>query len=178
MRSTRPVSERVNAAAKATGGIKVKAEPSFAQVISAQTTRITVLSSHSARTTLTPQAVYAAWADPAAWPQWNPEVREVTFTGPARMGSTRRLRPASGPATAFLITALELDRVFTSASSMPGATLTFEHVVESAMNGADVTVTVTIDGFLAWLWRRVVGTSLANAARSSVEGLLAHVSAA
>lgn len=40
-----------------------------------------------------------------------------------------------------------------------------------------IEVTVSIDGFLAPLWRRVMGRGMAGAARSSVEGLVAHLDA-
>jgi uncharacterized protein YndB with AHSA1/START domain len=121
--------------------------------------------------------VFSRWADPETWPQWDAEVREVSFEGPAKLGARGRMRPASGPATSFTITAFEPDRVFTNASSMPGARLVFEHIVTPAADGARVEVTVHIDGPFAPLWKRIVGRSLAGAARSSVTGLLASVDA-
>ncbi|GAB2955484.1 hypothetical protein GCM10027280_49920 [Micromonospora polyrhachis] len=105
-------------------------------------------------------------------------MREVIFEGPAVLGSTGRMRPASGPTVSFSVTVADPDRVFTNTSSMPGATLTFEHVVEPAPEGALVTVTIRIDGPLAPLWRRIIGRGIADAARSSVVGLLTYLDSA
>lgn len=137
-----------------------------------------ILSSFSAQTMHRPDSVFSLWADPATWPAWDSEIREVSFAGPAKLGARGRIRPVSGPATSFSVTAFEVDRVFTNVSSMPAARLTFEHVVAPSESGSDVTVTVYLDGLLAPLWKCVVGGSLADAARSSVTGLLSYLDAA
>ena len=139
---------------------------------------MTILSAYSAHTAHPPEAVFARWADPASWPEWDTEVRSVSFDGPPILGARGRIRPAHGPATSFRVTAYEQDRVFTNATSVPGASLTFEHIVTPAMEGSTVTVEVRIDGSLAPLWRRVVGPGMADAARSSVTGLIAHLDTA
>jgi hypothetical protein len=139
---------------------------------------MSILSSFSARTAHAPAAVFARWADPRGWPQWDPEVREVRFGPRVEAGARGWMRPAAGPPTTFAVTAYETDRVFTNASRMAGATLTFEHVVTPVPRGAQVSVQVRIDGPLAPFWRRVVGRSLADAARSSVSGLLSHLDSA
>ncbi|MBP8920255.1 MAG: SRPBCC family protein [Micropruina sp.] len=137
-----------------------------------------ILSSCVVRTTHAPSAVFSRWADPESWPEWDPEVRRVSFEGPVQVGARGRLRPRSGPGTSFSVTAVERDREFTNASPMPGAMLTFEHLVSPAADGAEVAVTVRLDGPLAPLWARLVGRGMSDAARSSVSGLLAHLDAA
>lgn len=137
-----------------------------------------VIDSHSELTAHPAQLVFSRWADPARWPDWDTEVQEVNFYGPAELGAHGRMRPASGPATKFTITALEQDRVFTNASSLPGATLIFEHLVTQTDRGTEIQVSVGVDGFLSSLWQRILGKTLGNAARSSVTGLLDHLDAA
>lgn len=134
-----------------------------------------VIDSCSAPTAHSAQLVFSRWADPAGWPAWDAEVREATFDGPTKLGARGRIRPASGPAATFSITAFEPDRVFTNTSSLPGAKLIFEHRVTPTGEGAAVEVTVGVDGFLASLWHRILGKSLGDAAHSSVTGLLDHL---
>ncbi len=122
-------------------------------------------------------AVFALWAAPASWPTWDPEVRSVTFDGPATLGATGRLRPRSGPTSSFTITDLRPDRVLTNSGRLPGARLVFEHVVEPDAAGSTVTVTVGLQGPLAPVLARLMGRGMAGAARSSVEGLLSHLDA-
>lgn len=137
-----------------------------------------ILDSYLARTTHPAERVFSRWARPASWPEWDAEVREVTFAGPARVGARGRMRPASGPAASFVVTEFEPNRVFTNASSLPGAKLVFAHVVSPTPEGSSVEVIVRVEGLLAPLWKRILGRSLAHAARSSVIGLLAHLDAA
>jgi len=137
-----------------------------------------VIDSYAARTAHEAEVVFSRWADPEGWPEWDAEVREVTFAGPAKLGARGRMRPASGPAASFSVTAFEPGRVFTNVSSLPGAKLVFEHLVTPAPDGAAVEVVVRVEGLLAPLWKRVLGRSLGSAARSSVTGLLAYLDAA
>jgi hypothetical protein len=67
------------------------------------------------------------------------------------------------------------DQVFTNASVLPGAQLEFEHVVSGGPEGSVVTVTVRLSGALAQIWKRLMGAGMRDAARSSVEGLLASL---
>lgn len=122
--------------------------------------------------------VFARWADPEGWPVWDTEVREVRFAGPAELGAVGWMRPASGPASRFSVTAFEPDRVFTNATALPGATLIFEHRVTPTAEGAAVEVEVGVAGLLAPVWQRLLGRALGHGARSSVTGLLQHLDAA
>lgn len=137
-----------------------------------------LIDSHSTLTTHSPQSVFSRWADPEGWPDWDAEVREVSFEGPAKLGTRGRMRPASGPAATFSITAFEQDQMFTNSSSLPGATLIFEHRVTPTIDGAEIRVSVGVDGLLAPLWQRVLRKSMGNSARSSVIGLVDHLDAA
>lgn len=136
------------------------------------------LSTYVADTPHPPEAVYQLWAAPMTWPSWDPDVAEVRFSGNALVGINGWMRPSSGPATTFAITALEADRLFTTASRLPGARLLFEHRADPAGSGAQVTVTISVNGPLGWLWRRVLGRSFAGAAKRNVHGLLDHLGGA
>lgn len=147
-------------------------------LVSAHTILMKLIDTHSAFTSHSAQSVFSLWADPAGWPRWDSEVREVNFAGVAELGAKGKMRPTSGPAATFSITTYEQDRVFTNTSSLPGATLVFEHRVAPTSEGAELEVSVGVDGVLAPLWQRLLRKSLAGAARSSVTGLLEHLDAA
>lgn len=137
-----------------------------------------ILDTCTAHTSHSPETVFARWADPESWPQWDIAVREVTFTGQALLGAPGRLRPVSGPAARFTVTAYEPGRLFTTASALPGARLIFEHRAYPAARGTDVEVVVGVEGPLAPLWKRLLGRSLRDSAQSNVTGLLTHLDAA
>lgn len=122
--------------------------------------------------------MFSYWADPEGWPEWDPAVLEVTFAGPSDLGARGRMRPTSGPPASFSVTEFEPGRVLTNTSSLPGAKLVFTHIVTPMPKGALVYVAVSVEGPLAPLWRRMLNRSMGNAAKSSVNGLLAHLDSA
>lgn len=137
-----------------------------------------ILSRFSVRTTHAPSRIFARWADPTGWPDWDDEVRAVWFEGPAVVGARGRMKPENGPATTMRISAVDDGRLLTNTSRLPGALLTFEHIVAPAPAGSDVQVEVRLTGLLSPLWRRVLAKSMAGSAESSVTGLVAHLDAA
>lgn len=138
---------------------------------------MTILDSYSASTPQSAEAVFALWAEPASWPVWDPGVSEASLEGSARLGARGSMRPASGPPVKFNVIGYEANRVFTNASSMPGARLVFEHLVTPTPDGSHVSVTVRLEGPLAGLWSRVLRGNLGDSARSSAVALLAHLDA-
>ena len=122
-----------------------------------------------------PAAVFACWADPASWPDWDRDVAWVKWDSPARLGGRGRLKPHSGPSSAFIITVFEQDRVLTTVSGLPGARLEFEHLVHPVGAGSKVEVTIRLAGPLSALWNRLIGRGLRGGAERSLDGLLVHL---
>lgn len=121
-------------------------------------------------TSAAPEAVWARYADPASWPQWDHEIEYVTADGPLEVGTTGRLKPAGGPVTRFVYTEVEPGVSFTDVTKLPLARLTFRHRIEPTADGCRFTHTVTITGPLSPLFARVIGrkieAGLATAMRS------------
>ncbi len=99
----------------------------------------------------------------------------MRFSGEVRVGAQGWMRPASGPATTFTISVVEQDHIFTSTSSLPGAKLIFEHIVEPAPGGSRVFVTISVNGPMRGVWKLLLGRTFASAAERNVRGLLEHL---
>ncbi len=138
---------------------------------------MTVLSSHVAHSPHTPDEVFAFWARPETWPEWDADVREVRFEGTALAGSEGWMRPASGPATIFKVAVVENDHVFTNTSALPGARLLFEHVVVPKNGGARISVQIRLEGRLARIWSILLRRTFDGAAERNVLGLERHLHA-
>jgi hypothetical protein len=108
------------------------------------------------------QAFFERWADMATWPTWNTDTAWVRLDGPFQTGATGVLKPKGGPATRFVITSLVPGEEFTDVSLLIGARLTFQHRVAVAPDGrTTISVRVTIEGPLAFLWNAVLGKGIA-----------------
>jgi hypothetical protein len=90
------------------------------------------------------------------------------------VGVTGSLKPKNGPKTSFEITVFDPEREFTNVSNMPGARVTFRHVVESNAGITNLAVTVEVAGPLGWLWRRIIGPGLAASAQEGLDTLVAQ----
>jgi hypothetical protein len=102
---------------------------------------------HSVRTTATPAAIYALWADVPNWPAWDTSVTAVDIDGPFVEGATGTMHLAGGPPVSFRLTAVAPRVGFVDETEIPGAVLRFHHRVAALPGGgAVVTHQVRIDG--------------------------------
>jgi Polyketide cyclase / dehydrase and lipid transport len=114
-----------------------------------------------------------AYADAAAWPKWNAEIKRAELDEPLALGARAKIVFTTGLRLRFRVVEFEPGRLFTDESRLPGARMGHRHLVEPTPNGSRLTNTIYIDGTLAPLWRRIMGPAAAralpNAQRAAVE---------
>jgi hypothetical protein len=119
----------------------------------------TTLASASTSSTAAPAAFFARWADMATWPEWNLDTEWARLDGPFAEGATGVLKPKGGPKVPFTVAQLTADR-FVDVSRLVGARLTFDHRVAAGPEGTTVSVEVSLEGPLAFAWRRILGKGI------------------
>jgi len=135
------------------------------------------LASVTRESSASPLAFYARWVDHDSWREWSPDTEWARVEGEVRRGARGILKPVGGPRTAFEISELEPDRVYTDVSRMPGARLTFRHEVEPTPGGSRLTVLVTLEGPLSWLWARTAFAGFERSVPADLDRLVALVEA-
>jgi hypothetical protein len=123
-----------------------------------------------------PSAFFDIWADMATWPEWNGDTEWVRLDGPFLQGARGRLKPRGGPSVPFTIEVLN-DSAFVDVSALIGARLVFDHRVTASADGTRIDVTITIDGLLGRLWRRIMGADLASSLEGDLRALAARAEA-
>jgi hypothetical protein len=123
---------------------------------------MTTICNATATSSAPPDAFFARWADMDTWPEWDEAVAWARLDGPFAAGSTGVLKPKGGPKVSFVIGTLVEGVEFTDVSSMPGARLRIRHLVSVEGRATRVDVDVSIEGPLAWLWRRAIGKGIAS----------------
>jgi hypothetical protein len=104
-----------------------------------------------------------AYADAAAWPKWNAEIKRASLDGPLTLGAKAKIVFRTGLRLRFEVVELEQGRLFTDESRLPGARMGHRHLVEpTASGGSELTNTIYIEGLLAPLWRRILGPAAAR----------------
>jgi hypothetical protein len=125
---------------------------------------------------VTPASVWRkAYADAAAWPKWNAEIKRASLGGPLALGASAKIVFGTGLRLRFRVVEFGDGRLFTDESRLPGARMGHRHLVEPAeAGGCRLTNTIYIEGPLAPLWRRIMGPAAARTlpdAQRAVVGL-------
>ncbi|MGH2982529.1 MAG: SRPBCC family protein [Solirubrobacterales bacterium] len=127
---------------------------------------------HSAETEAEPAAVWKRYTDVENWSEWSPKgVEESSLEGDFEVGAKGHSKAPHLPKGRFELVVVEPERCFVSKSSLPGASITFEHAIEPSGDGTRITHTATIDGPLARLWTPLVGRIIGRGLPTGVERL-------
>lgn len=126
---------------------------------------------HTELTSATPAQLWARYAEPTTWPEWDKETASVTVQGPFVVGTRGTLKPVKGPATPFAFTEVNPEVGFTDVSRLPLARLTFTHHIEPTATGSRFTHRVTITGPLSPLFARVIGKKVAASLPTAMRAL-------
>jgi uncharacterized protein YndB with AHSA1/START domain len=114
---------------------------------------------HSVRSARPSSAVWARWARPERWPEWDARYQEAELLtdGDLREGSEIRVRLRKGGSTRHEVVTLEPGRLLVTEYSLPGARVGHEHLVEPRGPGAEVTHRLYVDGPLGGVWALMLG---------------------
>lgn len=116
---------------------------------------------HTETTSATPAQLWARYAEPSTWPEWDHEAANVTVRGPVAVGTRGSLKPVKGPETPFTFTEVTPEVSFADVSRLPLARLTFAHRIEPTATGSRFTHRIAITGPLSPLFARVIGKRIA-----------------
>jgi len=115
---------------------------------------------HTETTAATAEQLWAHYADPPRWPEWDHEAVHVTVNGPMAAGTTGTLKPRNGPRVKFRFVDVRPLAGFTDVSRLPLARLTFAHRIEPTAGGCRISHAVAITGPLSPLFGRVIGRNI------------------
>lgn len=120
-------------------------------------------------------AVFAVLSAVKQWPEWDPEVVSVDFSGKFAVGESGMLKPEGAPKTRIKIVEVTPNKSCTVQSSMPLCKLSFVHEL-SEQDGKTIVVNdVIFDGLLAPLWFKFIGGDIAKGLPKTLQGLKKRV---
>ena len=127
---------------------------------------------HSALSSARREDVWPHYADVEKWSEWSQKgVEWSRIDGPFVAGTEGKSKAPGFPAGRFRLTVVEPNRMFASEAKLPGARMTFEHIIESVGSGVQITHRATLDGRMAWLWTLLVRGSTERGLPDGVERL-------
>ena len=112
---------------------------------------------HSERSSAAPAAVWALWADPARWPEWNEQLESGEIDGELAVGAGVTVKIKRGGRMKLTVIALEPERLFADEAKLPGCRLGHEHRIDPAGSGCEITHRVYVKGPTSGLFSRLLG---------------------
>ena len=112
---------------------------------------------HSERVEAEPAAVWALWADPERWPEWNEQLERAEIDGELRVGSEARVKFRRGGTVRFEVVQLEPERLLIDEAGFPGARLGHEHRLVPGKRSVEVTHRLYVTGPLSGFWALMLG---------------------
>jgi uncharacterized protein YndB with AHSA1/START domain len=114
---------------------------------------------HTARTATPASAVWARWAKPERWPEWDARYQQAErlTEGDLGEGSEVRVKLRKGGSTRQQVVAIDPGRRLVTEYGLPGARIGHEHLVEPRGPGSEVTHRLYVDGPLGGLWALMLG---------------------
>lgn len=112
---------------------------------------------HTERTPASPAEVWALWADPARWPEWNEQLESAELTGPLEPGSEATVKYRRGGRMVFNVVAVERERLLVNEARLPLARFGHEHRVKPAGSGSEITHRLYLRGLASGLFSVLFG---------------------
>ncbi|KXW58096.1 hypothetical protein FEMY_13930 [Ferrovum myxofaciens] len=116
--------------------------------------------------------VWMVWTDVNRWHTWQPDIEYAELNGEFKVGNTFKLKPKSGPQVSIRIIKVEPGRQFTDLTCFPGARMFGCHEFIAYDDELEIRTTMSIEGFLSFLWRKIVAESVAHGMEKQTEALI------
>jgi uncharacterized protein YndB with AHSA1/START domain len=112
---------------------------------------------HSERLAAGPADVWALWAKPHRWPQWNEQIERAEADGELAVGSQAKVKFKRGGTVRFEVVELEPERRLISEARFPGARLGHEHRLAPGRSSVEVSHRIYLEGPLSGFWSLMIG---------------------
>jgi len=113
--------------------------------------------SHSERSSASPAAVWALWADASRWPEWNEQLDSGELDGDLAVGTNAKVKFKRGGNMRFTIVEVKPERLLVDEAKLPGCRFGHEHRVKPAASGSEISHRLYLRGFTSNIFARLFG---------------------
>ena len=118
------------------------------------------------------EQVWKVWTDLNQWHTWQSDIEYAKLEGEFKVGNTFLLKPKGGPKVKIEIIKVEPNSQFTDLTRFPGAKMFGCHEFIVRGNELEIKTTMSIEGWLSFLWKKLVAEGVANSMREQTEKLI------
>jgi len=121
---------------------------------------------------VTPEQIWAVWADINNRPAWDLDTEWAELKGPFKKRAVFRFKPKGGPKLSMTITEATPNVSFTDCYKCPLAKLYGIHSMKQTEEGLQITVSIKITGLLGFLLRKIIGEKVAAEVPAQTQELI------
>jgi hypothetical protein len=121
--------------------------------------------------------LWRVWSDVDAWNSWQSDLDYAKLEGDFAAGSTFLLKPKGGPRVRIQLLTVEPNRRFVDLTRFPLARMYGEHQFIARGEEVEIRTSVSVEGALGFLWRKLVAEGVAGSLEAQTRGLVARARA-
>ena len=118
------------------------------------------------------EQVWKVWTDLNQWHTWQSDIEYAKLEGEFKVGNTFLLKPKGGPKVNIEIIKVEPNRQFTDLTRFPGAKMYGSHEFVIHGDELEIKTTMSIEGPLSFVWRKIIAEDVANGVMEQTENLI------
>lgn len=116
--------------------------------------------------------VWNVWADVNKWHTWQDDIDYAKLEGEFKAGNVFLFKPTGGPKLNIELTQVEFNSVFVDVTRFPLARMYDSHELIDHNGELEIKTTISIEGLLSFVWRKLVAENVANGMKEQTERLL------
>ena len=116
--------------------------------------------------------LWKVWTDVNQWHTWQDDIEYAKLEGEFQTGTRFSFKPKGGPKINIELTKVEPKRVFIDLTRFPLAKMYDSHEIISHGDVLEIKTTISIEGPLSFLWRKLVAENVAQGMKEQTEKLI------
>ena len=116
--------------------------------------------------------VWKVWANVDRWSEWQKDLEFAKLNGKFEEGGTFDFKPKGGPRLTLELVRVETNREFVDLTRFPLARMYGSHRFQENDGELEITTTISIEGPLAFVWRKLVAEKIVAGLKEQTDRLI------
>lgn len=121
---------------------------------------------------LSASQLWKVWTDVNQWHTWQDDIEYAKIDGDFAVGTIYKMKPKGAPEVSIELFKVEPKRLFVDLTRFPLATMYASHEFIDRGSDLEVKTTVSIEGVLSFIWRKLVAEGVANSLPDQTDKLI------
>ena len=116
--------------------------------------------------------IWKVWTDINNWNTWQNDIEYSKLEGNFKAGNTFILKPKGVSEVTIELIEVEPNKLFTDLTNFPLAKMYGKHEFIQHDNKLEIKTTMSVEGYLGFIWRKIVAEDVANGMEEQTKNLI------